>query len=64
MGVTLFCVVFAHDPGKGLPLRLRAEYAITPDSAIEQIIMHFIQAFSPANKVRMSIPHPCGMGLK
>lgn len=28
MGVTLFCVVFVHDSGKELPLRLRAEYAI------------------------------------
>ena len=26
--------------------------------------MNLIQAFSPPNKVRMSIPHPYGMGLK
>ena len=38
--------------------------AFIPDSAIEKIIMNFIQAFSPPNQVRMSIPHPCGMGLK
>ena len=37
---------------------------INPDSAIEEIRMNLIQAFSPPNKVRMSIPHPCGMGLK
>ena len=37
---------------------------ITPDSAIEEIRMNLIQAFSPPNKVRMSIPHPYGMGLK
>jgi len=35
-----------------------------PDYAIEEIRMNLIQAFSPPNKVRMSIPHPCGMGLK
>ena len=33
------------------------------DSAIKQISMNLIQAFSPPNKVRMSIPHPYGMGL-
>ena len=37
---------------------------LIPDSAIEEIRMNLIQAFSPPNKVRMSIPHPCGMGLK
>ena len=34
------------------------------DSAIKQISMNLIQAFSPPNKVRMSILHPYGMGLK
>ena len=37
---------------------------LNPDSAIGQIGMNLIQAFSPSNKVRMSIPHPYGMGLK
>ena len=37
---------------------------IIPDSAIEKIRKNLIQAFSPPNKVQMSIPHPYGMRLK
>jgi len=49
-----------------LILKLNNEIAIVfiPDSTIEEIRMNLIQAFSPPNKVRMSIPHPCGMELK
>ena len=43
-----------------LILKLNNEIAIVfiPDSTIEEIRMNLIQAFSPPNKVRMSIPHP------
>ena len=45
------------------PLEINPQ-TLNPDYAIEEIRMNLIQAFSPPNKVRMSIPHPCGMGLK
>ena len=35
-----------------------------PDSAIEEIRMNFIQAFSPPNKVRMSMPLPLRDGAE
>ena len=44
-----------------LILKLNNEIAIVfiPDSTIEEIRMNLIQAFSPPNKVWISVSHPC-----